>query len=283
MSGLELTIYLRKSLDSINRMIPIIMLTARNSRPDIQTARDAGITEYIVKPFTAKVLLERVFEVVKEPRPFIMCKSYTGPDRRRVNSFALPPDPDENHHYFERKPPLIVDKEALQQLILDDTPRMVMPDYALKKKVGFEVPEALMVNPLSLAKSEEEIQKAQDEFLSLMMQDVESLYNAYYALIRTPDNTKKLIQTIEDAAFSIKSRAGIFGYVRATEVAGQLYNFCKRYYDPDNANHLIILEKHIQTISAIFAQKITSDGGELGRQLIIDLARLINKYLNRKE
>ncbi len=47
-------------------------------------------------------------------------------------------------------------------------------------------------------------------------------------------------------------RAGLFGYIRATEVANQLYNFCRRYYDPANKYHLIILEKHIQTIRVIF-------------------------------
>jgi DNA-binding response OmpR family regulator len=258
------------------------MLTPRNSREDIQSARDAGITEYIIKPFTAKILLERLYDIVKEPRGFILCKSYVGPDRRRASSLSLPPDPDQNHHFFERKPPLIVSKEVLQQLILDDTPRMIMPDYTLKKKIGFDIPAELIINPLTVAKSEEEVQKVQDQFLVSMLKDVEVMNTAYASLVKHPENVKKLIKTIETSAFSIKSRAGIFGYVRATEVAHQLYNFCRRYYDKENTNHLIILEKHIQTISAIFANKITGDGGDIGKDLIIDLARLINKYINRK-
>ena len=283
LSGIDMTMFLRQSLDSVNRMIPIVMLTARNSRKDIQTARDAGVTEYVVKPFSAKTLLERLYEVVQEPRGFVISKTFIGPDRRRVSSFSLPPDPDENHHFFERKPPMIVSKDVLQQLILDDTPRMIMPDYTLKKKVGFDIPDELMIDPLALAKSEEEVQKAQNEFLLTMMRDVESLNGAYADLIKYPEHYRKLIKNIEDACFSIKSRAGIFGYVRATEVATQLHNFCKRYYDSANPHHVIILEKHIQAIGAIFTYKITGDGGEVGRELIIDLARLINKYLNRKE
>jgi len=280
-SGIDLIYHLRKSLESPNRMIPIIMLTARNARKDIQSARDAGITEYIIKPFTAKTLLERIYEIVKEPRGFIICKSYIGPDRRRVSSMELPPDPDEHHNFQERKPALIVDKEVLQQVLMDDTPRMIMPDYSIKKKVGYEVPDILLINPLALANSEQEIKNVQDEFMVMMLQDVETLQKSFSALTASTDNAKQLLSAIQDASFSIKSRAGIFGYVRATEVAGQLHNFCRRYYDKDNPDHLVILEKHIQTIAAIFNQKITGDGGEVGRALIIDLARLINKYMKK--
>ena len=283
LNGLDLTLYLRKSLDSVNRMIPIIMLTARNAHRDIQAARDAGITEYIVKPFTSKILLERIYDIVKEPRGFVICKSYIGPDRRRVSSLALPPNPDEDHHYFERKPPIIVNKGILQQLILDDTPRMIMPDYTLKQKIGFDIAPELIINPLTVARSEAEVQKVRNEFLQSMIKDVESLQNAYNILIQSPDNAPQLIKIIESASFSIKSRAGIFGYLRATEVAGQLHTFCRRYYDKYNGQHMIILEKHIQALSTIFVHQITGDGGEIGKQLIIDLARLINKYIHRTD
>ena len=283
LSGIDITTHLRQSLDSMNRMIPIIMLTARTGRHDIQTARDAGITEYIVKPFSAKTLLDRVYSVVKDPRSFILCKTYIGPDRRRISSMTLPPNPDENHKFFERKSPVIVPKEALQQIILDDTPRMILPDYSLKKKIGFDVPDELIINPLSIAKSEEEIGKMQAQFVTSMLKDLDALHAAYALIIHSPDNLKTSLKTIKDSAASIKARAGVFGYTRASEVANQLYNFCQSYYDKDNAHHLIIIEKHIQTISVIFAQKITGDGGDTGRELMIDLARLINKYLNRKE
>ena len=282
-NGIDLAIHLRQSLDSPNRMVPIIMLTGRNDPGSIQTARDAGISEYLVKPFSSKTLLERLYAVVEEPRSFILCKSFIGPDRRRISSFTLPPDPDSNRTYFERKPPTIVSKEQLSQLIIDDTPRMIMPDYTLKKKIGLEVPAELLINPLTVAHSEEEMLKAEEEFLKTILRDVESLSVAYSRLIVSPDNAKTLVKSMQDSADSIKARAGIFGYVRATEVAGQLSNFCRRYYDKDNKYHLIILEKHIQTIAVIFSHKITGDGGEIGKDLMLSLARLIQKYLKRPD
>jgi CheY-like chemotaxis protein len=283
LDGIDLAVHLRQSLDSPNRMIPIIMLTAHNDRVDIEKARDAGISEYLVKPFSSKTLLERLYAVVEEPRSFILCKSFVGPDRRRFSSFTLPPNPDSERVYIERKPPVVVPREELKTLVIDDTPRMIMPDYTLKKKIGLDVPTELLVNPLAGAQTEAEVKKVQDDFLNTIIRDVENMEAAYRLLITSPDNARTLVRNIQDAAESIKARAGIFGYIRATEVASQLYNFCRRYYDKDNKYHLVILEKHIQTITAIFANRITGDGGEVGKALLQDLAKLIQKYLNRKD
>lgn len=281
-SGIELTQYLRRSLDSPNRMMPIIMLTAHSDGRDIRIARDAGISEFLIKPFSAKTLMERVHAVVEDPRALILCKSFVGPDRRRSSSLSLPPDPDVNHAFAARKPPVVVPREQLAQIILDDVPRMVLPDYTLKKKIGLSVPSELIVNPLTIAKSEEEIQKVRGEFLQTIMRDVDSMNDCYNLLVKSPDNAKKLVRSIQDSADSIKSRAGIFGYLRATEVAQQLYNFCRSYYDKDNKYHLIILEKHIQTISVIFSKNVINDGGQIGAELVKDLAKLIHKYMSRK-
>ena len=46
-------------------------------------ARDAGVTEFLAKPISAKALYQRIVNVVVSPRPFIKTKSYFGPDRRR--------------------------------------------------------------------------------------------------------------------------------------------------------------------------------------------------------
>jgi hypothetical protein len=46
-------------------------------------ARDAGVTEFVAKPVTAKAVLERIHAVIYRPRPFVRTKDYFGPDRRR--------------------------------------------------------------------------------------------------------------------------------------------------------------------------------------------------------
>ena len=55
-------------------------------------ARDAGVTEFIVKPVTANSVLSRMQAVIFKPRPFVKSEGYNGPCRRRVNDpkFAGP-------------------------------------------------------------------------------------------------------------------------------------------------------------------------------------------------
>ena len=62
-----------------------VMNTGRNScsKRRVTLARDAGVTEFLAKPISAKGLYQRVLNVVANPRPFIKTKNYFGPDRRR--------------------------------------------------------------------------------------------------------------------------------------------------------------------------------------------------------
>jgi two-component system, chemotaxis family, chemotaxis protein CheY len=91
MNGLDMLKHLRGDEESPNRFLPVIMLTGRAERRDIETARDTGVTEYLAKPFTAKALFERVVQVIENPRSFILAKNYKGPDRRRRTMEAEPP------------------------------------------------------------------------------------------------------------------------------------------------------------------------------------------------
>lgn len=84
-TGVELTHRIR-TMDSPKRFTPIIMLTGHSERYEIEEARDAGITEYLIKPFTAKTLCSRIIMVIDSPRSFILSKKYTGPSRRRRNT-----------------------------------------------------------------------------------------------------------------------------------------------------------------------------------------------------
>jgi two-component system chemotaxis response regulator CheY len=57
MTGLEFTRILRAN---VSRQVPILMITTRSVREDILAAVEAGVDNYIVKPFTPKVLKEKI-------------------------------------------------------------------------------------------------------------------------------------------------------------------------------------------------------------------------------
>lgn len=83
MDGLELTKEIRKNPLSPNRMVPIILITGYSAWERVESARDCGVTEFLVKPFTANDLARRVAHVINAPRDFIETQDFFGPDRRR--------------------------------------------------------------------------------------------------------------------------------------------------------------------------------------------------------
>src|SRR5207302_3786928 len=91
--GLELTQMIRQPGANANPYVPIIMLTGHSEKRRVMAARDAGITEFMAKPVSAKALYEHILNVVANPRPFIKTKAYFGPDRRRnVNPNYIGPE-----------------------------------------------------------------------------------------------------------------------------------------------------------------------------------------------
>ncbi len=83
LSGLEFVEYIRTSAESPNRLMPILLMTARSEQEYVVQARDRGITEFLAKPFTVEGLHRRLVSMIAFPRPFIDAERYFGPDRRR--------------------------------------------------------------------------------------------------------------------------------------------------------------------------------------------------------
>jgi CheY-like chemotaxis protein len=84
LDGVEFTKLVRNAKDSPNAYLPIIMMTGHAERSRVEEARNAGVTEFVVKPVTARSILSRIQNVIFKPRPFVRTEDYFGPCRRRV-------------------------------------------------------------------------------------------------------------------------------------------------------------------------------------------------------
>ena len=63
MDGLQFLIEVRK----INKTIPVIMITTEAERERVVTAIEAGVSDYLVKPFTPDTLREKLEKWVSIP------------------------------------------------------------------------------------------------------------------------------------------------------------------------------------------------------------------------
>lgn len=82
-NGIDFTRSLRTTEGVPNPYVPVIMMTGFSSKFRVEEARDIGVTEFLVKPFTAYELYRRIAQVIEKPRKFVKAQSFFGPDRRR--------------------------------------------------------------------------------------------------------------------------------------------------------------------------------------------------------
>ena len=64
MSGLELLQEIRKNSQTSN--LPVLMVTAEGLKENVMEAVKAGVNNYVVKPFTAEVLQEKIETIFKK-------------------------------------------------------------------------------------------------------------------------------------------------------------------------------------------------------------------------
>lgn len=88
LDGIDFVRLLRNSPDSPNQMAPVIMVTGHSTFARVNEARDAGVSEFLAKPLTARGVVERLHQAVEHPRSFVRTDDYFGPDRRRRNDPA---------------------------------------------------------------------------------------------------------------------------------------------------------------------------------------------------
>ncbi len=82
-NGLDLVRLIRNADEGLDPLIPIVMITGHAEAHRVKAARDAGVTEFLVKPVSMQSVAARIDEILYRPRAFIQSFTYVGPDRRR--------------------------------------------------------------------------------------------------------------------------------------------------------------------------------------------------------
>ena len=229
--------------------IPILMLTAETEVEKVKAARDVGVTEFMVKPFTARSITDRIISIIDKPRAFVVGGDYRGPCRRRRE---LPPE-------------LMVER------------RVRMPEYRsmnteLQKQLGSV---ADILTDEVVAGAQAELQKAEVEFLDWARDDIRQLEENYLLLKANPSDLRAH-RLMLDTAYSIKAQAGIFGYDLGTGISSMLTHYLTA--NPEiYGEKLTVVRKHIDAIVVIFSQQIKETGHVVGQELINSLRVLTKK------
>tara|TARA_B100000315_G_C14407342_1_gene509342 strand:- start:167 stop:778 length:612 start_codon:yes stop_codon:yes gene_type:complete len=109
MDGLEFTRKIRGGEAEIDPFIPIIMVSGQTEMSFILKARDAGVTEFLAKPISARSVYLRICGVISNPRSFIRTDAFFGPDRRRQASVFTGDDRRETPHNYDAEAEMVSD------------------------------------------------------------------------------------------------------------------------------------------------------------------------------
>lgn len=253
LDGLGLVKAIRTAQDDerIHRDIPIIMLTARADLNSVQDARDAGITEFVAKPFSAKTISNRIIQIIDNPRTFIEAGDFIGPDRRR------------------REPPPDIECRRVSEAAT------LPPDDRLRRHLG-ELNAADIIDEIVVAEAQTDLLKAEDDFIDWARADILRLRRAFNVLQHEHDNMNAA-RDLVDSAYAIQAQSGIFGYQLGTEVAQLLISYLNNRSSGFNADNLLVVSKYIDTIATIFKERMKESGQGIAREMLFSLRQLTQK------
>lgn len=256
LTGLELIKFIRTNNESPNPYLPIIMLSGRSDWSDVEKARDTGFSEYLIKPFSAKGLCDRILLCVETPRAFVSTSTYKGPSRRRREVVKLP--------------------EGVTHDRRQRSAENALPGKALKGKIGFDINMRQIFTKENIETAQGYVDENAERFREWVIRDIANLHHALRNA-QQAKNPERYIPKIHDIAFSIKSHAGTFGYDLGSQVAKSLHSITSAPVDA-SAHELIIIEKHIDTLRTVFQLDVKGQGGAVGEELMNSLNALIRKY-----
>ena len=81
--GIGFTKSLRRGETILRKQTGLILVTAKATAESVETARRAGVDEYVIKPFNTQSMVSRIEAVLLRRRQFIDSPIYAGPCRRR--------------------------------------------------------------------------------------------------------------------------------------------------------------------------------------------------------
>ena len=83
LDGMALLRAIRSAKDSPDPYVPVMVVTANTEIKYVVTARDNGMTEFLAKPISAKLIYSRIRSMIEKKRLFVRNRTFFGPDRRR--------------------------------------------------------------------------------------------------------------------------------------------------------------------------------------------------------
>jgi hypothetical protein len=125
--------------------------------------------------------------------------------------------------------------------------------------------------------AEARVEKLKDEFVQILKKECDRLLD-FVKKTESPDAADRAagIKGLRRVSHELRGQGGTFGYPLVSQIGDSLV----KYLDANevfNAPEIKILHAHVDAIRAVSAADIKGDGGDVGRALLGELSRILDK------
>jgi archaellum component FlaC len=133
-------------------------------------------------------------------------------------------------------------------------------------------------DPKSLVqKADQAVRNLGGEFEEIFVENVAELAKSMSAIKAGGDGQSAAIKDMRKTLHDLRGQAGTFGYPLVSHVGDSACKFID--LSPQiSASEIEVLNMHVDALKAISAAKIKGDGGEIGKELMNGLRKVIVKY-----
>lgn len=125
----------------------------------------------------------------------------------------------------------------------------------------------------ALDKADKVLADMHDDYVNWVQDDIEHLDAAFKNLVANP-RSKQAIDEVYKISYNMKGQGGTFGYQLVTFV---MNNLCRYLEEREtlSVSQLEAVELHIASVKQIVNHKLTEKGGEMGKQVILGLQKMV--------
>ena len=274
--------WIRRHETSPDRFVPVIMISGMVDHRCLTSARDAGVNEFVAKPFSPDIIFKRIQKIIESPRQFVYTPTYFGPDRRRSKGFV-----EEDKRKLKESDCEIVYSGKDPGKFRKDKPPVWLfrtPNRLKEKLQGgdFEFSsDGGLADSDILEAAKTQIAEMADDYSDRVKKTITDLVGAHEeaqnSFGKAEEQMKGAMEKIDILAHELRGQGGVFGYPLMSEFGKSLYN-CTGNSARVTENLLEFVKAHIDGITAVINGNVKGDGGPVGKELLSSLEAAKKKY-----
>lgn len=152
----------------------------------------------------------------------------------------------------------------------------------LKEKIaggGGVNEQAAEIDESAMLEAEKLFQELAEDYPDWANKQISELYELHRRCVDTPEQRRRLFESITEIAHDLRGQGGTFGYPLISNFATSLNSFSATRHDFRDS-HVEIIKAHIDAMRAVIRDRIQADGGALGVALLSGLEQVISNAKN---